>query len=660
MRHTSTLLGISLLLLVGMARATEPGPEQLESAAWWRQQAVRYAGEIDDADSKGRAHYELVYVLTRADDLDGAIQAILPINKLQLRIYSITALARKYKEKGDDKSCRAALEQAENVALAREEECCHSYAIDAYMELGQPADAIELAAKVPNIAQRSGAYQTIAAKLVRQGKLKMAYDFVEKQCPPGWKESCCSVMANACADEVNIDEALKLAARLETEELQNRVFEHIVQALVRTDRAAEAGQFADRISDVKRRSIARGHIAAKLAAKESAEALRSRIEKAATREEKLELYTLLFTRLVDSGDAVAAEAAIDAMVKTVQSSPREAEASKFGRVDDTAVLAMIRSKYLAVAMLLAKKGDSEGSEQRMAWARKAVTGLSNEAGIGKSLTLMEFVHGEIAIGDFKGARATLEQLEKGFQRSSLAGPVAEGLIRSGDVKSGLEVVELITPSIGSGDAIGHVTSALIFADELKAASTLLQKVGDGRDDVRAFQIAGQNMATLGHLAELHSWVGELKSSTARAYLCMGAAETLQSLNDEVGIAQVWIERLKNKHIDISEVLPFVSSEFNIDGRLSKDSADIRREMLKLREILQDTSMRILPIEKLSKSQMAKYMANSKHSIRCNANHGKIAVMVLFRQTSYPPTGEKNIVGVHIGFDSDKKIAAWFD
>lgn len=55
------------------------------------------------------------------------------------------------------------------------------------------------------------------------------------------------------------------------------------------------------------------------------------------------------------------------------------------------------------------------------------------------------------------------------------------------------------------------------------------------------------------------------------------------------------------------------------------------------------------------------MTNSKHSQKYEASREKIAVMLLFHRTvSFPMTGEKDVDDVFIGFDSDKKIVAWFD
>jgi hypothetical protein len=531
MRICTTLMAFGLLLSVAASHAAEPaptaGPEQLKSAAWWRQQAVKYVRQIGDDKSRGQACYDLTYPLTRAGDLDGTLALTESIDNPQLRVYAIDFLAREYKRRGDDKSCRRLLQQAEEVALASNSNSEHSHLIRTYLEFGQPAEAISLAERISREFHRNCAFQDIAATLAKQGKLEMAHDVVKQHVPPVWEESCLSCMANACADELRIDEALKLGKRLVKPELKDRVYQHLVAALINAKRTAEAGQYADRIADAKLQSIARGQIARALASNEGVDALRARLKRAAVRDEKLAIYDLLFAKLIDAGDVTAAEATIESMVKTIEASPRDAESSKFGRFDDSAAVAMVRAKYIAVAALLAKKGDHEVSQLRLAVARTAVTEMSDETGIGKAMLLSQLVHGQIALGDFQGAKAVLDRLEKGFHRSSLAGPVAAGLIRSGDVKSGLEVAKMITPSSGSGSAIGQVASALISAGEFEAAKTLLQKVGDSRDEVEAFRAVGGSMAQAGRLAELKQWIGELKSDTARAYLCLGVAETLQ-------------------------------------------------------------------------------------------------------------------------------------
>ncbi|MBN1910804.1 MAG: hypothetical protein JW818_13750 [Pirellulales bacterium] len=532
MRRTSRFLALGLLLSAGAALGAEPvpavGPEQLQSAAWWRGQAVEHAQKIADADARGRTHYNLVYCLARAGDFKTARSATGPINDPQLRIYALDFLANELRKNGDKKAGQAELRQAAEVALGWDSNFGYSHVIRTYLDWGQPDEAIALAERLPKVFYRNNAFQDIAAALAGQGKLDRAHDVVKNRLPPQWEETSWLMMAEACTDKLRIDDASALASRLTKKEYQDRVYNRLVQALVKDGKAAEAGAFADRISDPVLRATAKGIIATKLAEKLDVKTLRARLDQAATREKKLALYEMLFKKLIETGKVEDAEAAIESMIKTIQDTPREAQSSKFGLFDDAGAIAAMRSKYLSTAAVLAKQGDQEGSRRRIDQVRDVALHLPDSAGLAKIMLVQNLVIAELQIGDIHGARITLDQLETNFPKSSLEGRIAAGLIKSGDVKSGLEVAQRITPSVGAGMALGAVASALLEAGELKAAKTLLQKVGDGRDDVEAFEAAGQTLAELGKTAELHQWIGELKSETARACMCIGAAETLQS------------------------------------------------------------------------------------------------------------------------------------
>ncbi len=137
------------------------------------------------------------------------------------------------------------------------------------------------------------------------------------------------------------------------------------------------------------------------------------------------------------------------------------------------------------------------------------------------------VTAQITVGDLDGARSTLGQLETAYSRSRAAACLAVALIESGLVKSGLEVADVITEPVGKGDAIGRVVSALVRAGHLPAAKSLLQKLGDGKNEAQACRAAGRAMAQSGHASQLDQWLSDITSNVARAYLCMGVAETLR-------------------------------------------------------------------------------------------------------------------------------------
>ena len=109
-----TVLPLAWVILgfsISTVQASEPTPtvqpEQLTSAAWWRERAVHYADAISDADARSRAHYELANVRARAGDLAGAAKSATQIKNPQLRIFAHCFVAKQYKQKGDDGACRS-------------------------------------------------------------------------------------------------------------------------------------------------------------------------------------------------------------------------------------------------------------------------------------------------------------------------------------------------------------------------------------------------------------------------------------------------------------------------------------------------------------------------------------------------------------------------
>jgi hypothetical protein len=472
----------------------------------------------------GEAHCKLVYIRVRAGDLDGARGSAAKVEEPQWQVYTHCFLAKKFKEKGDKKACLAELEQARQVATKSQLMFLHSALIRPYLELGYPAKALSFAAEIPEPQQQWLAFRQIIEILAEQGKLGEAQTIVEQHLPPNWRESTLSMMANACAGKMHIDDTQKLVAQLTAEKDRDKAYANLVEALVRAGRDAEAEPLAGRISDPLRKAAARARIAAQAAKSQSVATIRMQIAKAAGREEKLALYDVLFSKLVEAGNLAEAEALIEPMAKTVTAAPRPAVSTKFGTADDASAIATARSKYLTIAVLLAKKGDRPAALVRLAKARDAIAKLPERAGIGKLLLDGALINAQITVGDLDGGRRVLSHLEPAFTRSQAAARLAEALITSGKIASGLEVAALVTDPLGRGRAIGGVASALIRAGDLPAAKAMLEKMGAGKDDVEAFRAAGQAMLQTGHAADLQQWLGDITSDVARAYLCMGAAE----------------------------------------------------------------------------------------------------------------------------------------
>ena len=145
-----------------------------------------------------------------------------------------------------------------------------------------------------------------------------------------------------------------------------------------------------------------------------------------------------------------------------------------------------------------------------------------------------------------------------------------------------------------------------------------------------------------------------------------AREERKTRSDEVQIAQAWLEQLRNQETDISETLSFMSSEFNSDGKVLTKPNDIRQELLKMRRVLSGPTITMENFQRLDEKQINEFLTDSEHSRSKHArkylkSKTKIKSMVLFHLiATFPPSDEKNIDGVFLGFDSDKKIVSWFD
>ncbi len=253
MRLATTWLVPGLFMLIVTAQASETMPavtsQQLKSADWWRTMAVRYADQIADAETRAETHYQLVYVRARTGDLDGARVSATQVKNPQLRVYAHCFLAKQYKKMGNEKACRSELQQARQGATGSRSNFVLSGVIRPSVELGYPAEALSFAAEIPGQSQQRCAFREIAAILAEQGKLHEAHDVVKQHLPPTWSESAVSMMANACASKLHIEDTQKLIGQLTNDNYRDRAYTNLTDALVRAGRHGEAAQFADRISD---------------------------------------------------------------------------------------------------------------------------------------------------------------------------------------------------------------------------------------------------------------------------------------------------------------------------------------------------------------------------------------------------------------------------
>lgn len=501
---------------------TEPGRT---GAAQWQREAMRYAGAIEDQETRSRAMSEMGYVLVRGGDLAGAKEAAGSIDSPQLCIYAHCHLAKEYQKRGEVAACTAELQEAGKVALGWDSNFGHSHVIQTMMELGRLEETIALADQIKLESDRNYAMRDVAARLAAQGKLEAAEKVVHEKLPAGWQSASLTAMAYACAQAMRIEDTQTLVERLTEQKAIDQTWLNLVQALAEAKRAPEAEPFAGRIKDGEMQGTARGLIAGAITKTQSAAEIQQLLQRAGTREEKLALYKALVTKQLEGADVAAAEGSIASSLEVIKTTPRAEQKSKFGTFDDALTVASVKAEYLEVARHLHAKGEREASRQRLAMAREAITALPQTAGIAKSALVMTLIQTQVALGEFSDARVTLQQLPNGFVKSSQAGQVAAGLIASGDIKTGMAVAELITDPLGRGGVVGGVVTALLQAVETQAAKEMLKKLGNTSEDAVAFRAAGRALAERGRAEELKQWLQEDWSDVAKAYLCIGVADT---------------------------------------------------------------------------------------------------------------------------------------
>jgi hypothetical protein len=399
--------------------------------------------------------------------------------------------------------------------------------VEAYFEHGYAEEAEAYVAAIGQQRGRNYGYQNVAAHYARQGQLKRAYDIVAQQLPAPWKEVTLKRMADACARQCRVSEFRDIAARMSNEQYRDQATGNLVDALTQAGRDEEARELAATISDSRRQARAKARISGGLAGAADRAQLSQRIREAKDREEKLALYRQLFQLQNEARDIAGAEATIQQMVETIQASPLEAKATKFGRSDDAGALAGVRALYLVTARTLADSGDRQTALQHLRKAHTAIVALDKETGLAKTLLVNQLVATQLTFGDLAGVRELLPLVEIDHTRAMTARSLAIAYIGQGNLTAAREVARLITTDVGRGNLVGDVAAAFIAAHEPFLARELLITLDETEEDSQAYRTVARKMIELGMHAGLVDLLDNTPSPIACAYACIGAAEQLQ-------------------------------------------------------------------------------------------------------------------------------------
>ena len=247
---------------------------------------------------------------------------------------------------------------------------------------------------------------------------------------------------------------------------------------------------------------------------------------------------MLVEKLIAAERLRDAETAIDAMVRAIEASPRPPEPDALGTGDDQGKIAAARALHAKIAVAHAQRGDHDEYVRQLELASKPAIQLAPSAGIGKFFLLMSVFSAQLAVDDFEGARALLQQIEDAnsespqerqlneFLVTPLAGALAEALVKSGDVAGGVAVAESIAPGRGRGTALGEVVQALIAAGHIAEAKRLTARLdAENERDLAAYREVGSAMIVADRADELQRGSTKCPAPPPCAYACLGAAES---------------------------------------------------------------------------------------------------------------------------------------
>jgi hypothetical protein len=529
LRNLFVILGLGGFV-VGM-RASAEEPDALKTTTFWLNQAVKYCDQSDDLDPDGNVLHQLVYVQARAGDLDGAAKTATKITKAQLRVYGHCFVAKQHDEQGDQAACKSQLDQARTVALEADQKASsvfvNSKIIEAYFDFGYATDAEAFVAALREEHQRRIGYQYVARELAKRGQLDKAYEILAQRLPGRSKDSTLKQMADACARELRLRDFRDIAGRMTSDVHRDLATLNLVNALNRANRLDEAREFVATITDKEKKAQAAAQLSGNTPESESTEEITERIEQASQRDEKLALSRNLFNQQIAAKDISGAEATIEKMVKIIEASPREPEITKFGRSDDSGMIAGVRALYLTTAQALAADGKQQESLQHLEKAKSAIIGLADETGLAKTMLIGQLLQSQIALGDLAGAKNALPSIGIEHTRSTAARALAIAYIRELDMEAACEVAESITATLGRGSQIGAVAAEFVTAGEPFLAQEQLARLDATEEDAEAYRPVARAMIKKGLNADLVKWLESAPSPMARAYACMGAAEQLQ-------------------------------------------------------------------------------------------------------------------------------------
>jgi len=146
-------------------------------------------------------------------------------------------------------------------------------------------------------------------------------------------------------------------------------------------------------------------------------------------------------------------------------------------------------------------------------------------------------------------------------------------------------------------------------------------------------------------------------------IASGCALSQAPQENDVAVAKAWLTKLSRKDTALSEVVAYMSREFNFDGTVTSDTNSFQNCVQQMRNVLVSSAIvfEFTNFTRLSKGEADNVMAASGHMTKYRLTKSRTQSMVLFElRGTLKSTGETNVDGVYLGFDSERTLISWFD
>lgn len=508
--------GLVCLVLAACSTLCVQAQEKVyESELYWRQQAISSTSKVQEVRNRDQLWHDFCAARCQSGDPENASENAAKISDPQLRLFSHIAIAKHYYGTKREADCLAELKKAEAVAL---KDKFRFQLVDAYLDtLGDVKNATAYATAAGKTNPTYVAQTTVDA-LAKRGYFAEADHFVNWLQLRGLrKPTLYSRIARAAVKRSDVSGAKVVINKLSERE-HDSIRLQLVQTLMDQKRSVEGQQMAAAIKSESYRTRARTVIEDSKSpppnkAPAGTDWLRAAVRSGGRGQRRDHLFGEGIGKLLAAGEFGKVESAIGVWLQNAEANPIEETEGQFGRYNQTMRMANIQAHYARLGLARANAGETEAAKKDLAKARAVLPDLAGNWFMSYTL-VPELLLAYLQVGEVETMKKTIGNLPEDSWVLT-AHIIVERLFRVEDRESALEIARK-----ASGNR--KVCEVLIQHGEIDEVRKLMDEGTQGP----ALQGIGNKMMSTGRAETLRNWVAATESPQDRAYLSVGAYQSV--------------------------------------------------------------------------------------------------------------------------------------